>query len=213
MALGGRGIERPRDLEGKRYGGYGGALETELVKTLVSCDGGDPNSVGFVEVGNVDYVPGLESGRFDFVWVFEGWDVLRARTLAGKQISSIKFVDHQDCIPDWYTPIVIASQRTLRDKPDMVRAFLAATERGYQAAARDPKDAAASLLASVPEADRALVENSAAYHASRYLDREGHWGRQAEETWARFAQFLRQAGLLERDIDVTAAFSNDYLPR
>ena len=82
MALAESGIERPRDLAGRTYGGYGGALETELVRRLVECDGGDPDAVDFVEVGNVDYLSGLQRGRFDFVWVFNGWDALAAEEVA-----------------------------------------------------------------------------------------------------------------------------------
>lgn len=212
MALGGRGIARPRDLAGKRYGGYGGALETELVRTLVACDGADPQSVSFVEVGNVDYLVGLDSGRFDFVWVFEGWDVLRARSVAQRDVASIKFADYQSCIPDWYTPIVIASERTLRERPELARAFLAATARGYQAAATDAAGAAAALVEAAPESDRALLEASASYHASRYLGADGRWGVQRAETWTRFAVFLRRAKLLEKDVDTSTAFTNDFLP-
>lgn len=212
MALGNRGITRPRDLAGKRYGGYGGALETELVRTLVSCDGADPESVTFVEVGNIDYLVGLDSGRFDFVWVFEGWDVLRARAVAQRNIASIKFVDYQSCIPDWYTPIVIASERTLRDRPALVRSFLAATSRGYQAAAMDSRSASAALLTAAPESDGLLVQASSIYHAPKYLGSDGRWGVQRAETWSGFATFLRRAKLLEKDVDTTRAFTNDFLP-
>ncbi len=212
MSLGNRGITRPRDLAGKRYGGYGGALETELVKTLVSCDGADPDSVTFVEVGNIDYLVGLDSGRFDFVWVFEGWDVLRARAVAQRNVASIKFADYPRCVPDWYTPIVIASERTLRERPDLVRAFLAATSRGYQAAAADAKSASAALLTVAPESDGLLVQASAVYHAPKYLGTDGRWGVQRAETWSAFAAFLRRAQLLEKDVDTARAFTNDFLP-
>ncbi|MCC6237814.1 MAG: ABC transporter substrate-binding protein [Dehalococcoidia bacterium] len=213
MVLGDRGITRPRDLAGKRYGGYGGALETQLVKTLVACDGADPESVNFVEVGNIDYLVGMSSGRFDFVWVFEGWDVLRARAVTGANVASIKFVDYQNCIPDWYTPIIIASEKTLAERPELARRFLEATTRGYQAAAREPLEAANALLAAAPELDADLVKASAVYHASRYLADDGRWGFQQADTWSRFAAFLRRAKLLEKDVDTTKAFTNDYLPR
>lgn len=213
MALGGRGIARPRDLEGKRYGGYGGALETELIQTLVSCDGGDVSKVSFVEVGNIDYLVGLESGRFDFVWVFEGWDVLRARQVAQRNIASIKFIDYTRCIPDWYTPIITASEQTLRDRPDLVRRFLEATTRGYKAAAANPAEAAAALLGAAPESDADLVRASATYHAPKYLSADGRWGYQRAQTWADFAAFLRKSGLLEKDVDTAKAFTNDYLPK
>ena len=104
MALSATGIERPRDFEGMTYGGFGGPLETELLRTLVSCDGGDPDAVEMVEVGNIDYLAGMEQGRFDFVWVFEGWDALRAREIEGKAINTVTFVEWLNCIPDWYTP-------------------------------------------------------------------------------------------------------------
>ncbi len=162
MALASEGITRPRDLEGKTYGGYGGPLETELIDRLVKCDGGDPSKVKFVEVGNIDYVAGLEQKRFDFVWVFEGWDALRAREVLHKQISTLKFVDYLQCIPDWYTPVFITNEATIRDRPELVEKFLAATARGYRRAIEDPDEAAADLLKAVPELDPALVKAAAA---------------------------------------------------
>ena len=211
MALASDGIARPRDLEGKTYGGYGGALERELIDRLVACDGGDPDKVTFVEVGNIDYLAGLERDRFDFVWVFEGWDALRARELAGKAIATIRFVDHLDCIPDWYTPVFIANEATIRDRSDLVERFLAATARGYARAVSHPDDAAAALLEAVPELDGDLVRAAARYHAPLYAREGAQWGFQQADTWRRFEQFLRDAGLLTSDVDPDIAFTNRFL--
>lgn len=212
MMLSSSGITRPADFAGKTYGGYGGPLERELLDTLVACDGGDPAAVEHVEVGNIDYLAALERGRFDFVWVFEGWDVLRAQQ-AGAEVASVRFIDHLDCIPDWYTPVITASGHTLRDHPDLVRSFLEATARGYQLAIDEPATAARLLLEAVPELDAALVEASAEYYAPRYAPDGGHWGEQDPAVWSEFEGFLRQAGLLDAELDVSAAFTNDYLPR
>ncbi|MCA9855659.1 MAG: ABC transporter substrate-binding protein [Dehalococcoidia bacterium] len=211
MSLASAGIERPRDFEGKTYGGYGGALETELLHTLVACDGGDPDKVNMVEVGNIDYLAGMEQGRFDFVWVFEGWDALRARDVEGKDINSIKFVDWLDCIPDWYTPIFITSEDMIANDPELVRAFLAATARGYEAAISDPAAATDALLAAAPELDQSLVAASVQYHAPKFVG-EGGWGTQDAEVWSAFADFLVTAGLLDQPIDSDAAFTNEFLP-
>jgi ABC-type nitrate/sulfonate/bicarbonate transport system substrate-binding protein len=213
MALGNQGIARPRDLQGKKYGGYGGSLERELINTLVRCDGGDPARVSFVEVGNIDYLAGMDQGRFDFVWVFEGWDTLRAREVVGRQISSIKFVDHLNCIPDWYTPVIITNERMIRERADVVRDFMAATARGYRAAMQDPAAAAATLLKAAPELDQKLVQASATYHAPKYAKQGQAWGLQDGQVWTRFEAFLRQAGLLEKEVDVKKAFTNDFIPR
>ncbi|MPZ98943.1 MAG: myristoyl transferase [Dehalococcoidia bacterium] len=212
MALASEGIERPSDLQGKTYGGFGGALEQELLNTLVECDGGDPSQVEFVEVGNIDYLAGMEQDRFDFVWVFEGWDALRASEVEGVEVSSLKFVDYLDCIPDWYTPAFITNETMLAEQPDLVRAFLEATARGYDRAIEDPDAAADALLAAAPELDEGLVRASAEYHAPLYAADGQPWGVQDPENWERFEAFLREAGLTETEVDPDATFTNEYLP-
>lgn len=210
MALGDEGIARPRDLVGKTYGGYGGPLERALVNQLVTCDGGDPDDVTFVEVGDIDYLGGLEQDRFDFAWVFNGWDVIAAREVAGADIATLPFAEQLDCIPDWYTPIFITNEQTLAEDPELVRAFLAATRRGYELADADPA-AAADLLLAGAELDADLVRASAEYHAGRYIaDGEG-WGVQDAAVWERFAAFLDEAGLTEGGGAVDDAFTNAHL--
>lgn len=213
FALASDNIRRPRDFEGKTYGGYGGPLETEILNALVRCDGGDPSKVRSVEVGNVDYLPGMQQDRFDFVWVFEGWDVLRAREIERADVTSVKFSDYLNCIPDWYTPLFIASESMIKDDPQLLRDFMAATSRGYEAAAAEPQAAADALLKAAPELDRQLVERSQQYHVTKYVDPGRQWGLQDNDIWVNFERFLREAGLTSRQVDVSKAYTNDFLPK
>jgi ABC-type nitrate/sulfonate/bicarbonate transport system substrate-binding protein len=210
VSLADEGIDSPADLAGHRYGGFGGELETELVRTLVECDGGDPDAVEFVEVGNVDYRAGLERDFFDFVWIFDGWDGIRLEQ-QGVETSSIRFADHFDCIPDWYTPLLATSEQLIEEQPGLVRDFLAATTQGYQVATDDPDAAADALLAGAPELDEELVRASAAYLAPRYAP-DGAWGVQEATVWQDFTDFLADAGIVGGDIDIDAAWTNDLLP-
>ena len=205
-------IRRPRDLQGKKYGGFGGELERQLISALVRCDGGDPKTIDFVDVGNVDYIAGMDQKRFDFVWVFEGWDVVRAREVMGRPVSSIPFANYLQCIPNWYTPVFITNEQTAKADPALVRAFLAATSRGYQYAATQPKEAADLLLRAVPELDRKLVGASATSLAPKYIAAGKRWGEQDPAVWTNFEAYLRQTGLLKAPLDVKAAYSNAYLP-
>lgn len=211
MSLASAEITRPRDFEGQRYGGFGGQLERQLIESLVACDGGDPSLVEFVEVGNVDYIPGMEQDRFDFVWVFEGWDVIRARGLEGVEITTLPFIDYTECIPDWYTPVIVTDDDLIADDPELVRAFLDATTRGYQFAIDEPDAAATALLEAAPELDEQLVRDSAAYLADRFVD-DLAWGEQREEIWLEFELFLREAALLESEVDSGEAHTNEFLP-
>lgn len=212
MFLADAGIERPRDLEDHTYGGYGGSLETELINRLVECDGGDPAKVEFVEVGNVDYLTGMQRDRFDFAWVFNGWDALRADTVDGVDVETLPFIEYEDCIPDWYTPLLLTSEDTIADDPELVEDFLAATARGYALAISDPRQAAGLLLDAAPELDRSLVEASTAYHAERFAEGGAPWGVQEAQVWSDFGDFLVDAGLLEEALDTDAAFTDEFLP-
>jgi ABC-type nitrate/sulfonate/bicarbonate transport system substrate-binding protein len=206
-----RGISSPADLAGKTYGGFGGPLEEALVKEMIRCAGGDPTSVRTVEVGNVDYRVGFDQKAFDFVWVFDGWDVIRMRDMDGLALSVLSFADYAECIPDWYTPLLASSEKVIAERPEVVRSFLAATARGYREAMADPGAAAASLKGAAPESDAELLDRSATYLAERYAETPGAWGRQDPAVWARFEEWLRRQGILASRVDTAAAFTNDFL--
>ena len=212
LSLASSGIAGPADLPGHRYGGWGGPLERALLDRLVECGGGDPAGVDFVEVGNTDYRVGLESGAFDVVWVYDGWDKLRLEQ-AGVDVSTIPFIGHTDCIPDWYTPLIATSTELSSADPELVAAFIGATSRGYEAAIADPTAAADALLAAAPELDEQLVRASAEYLAGQYTADAPRWGEQSAEVWEAFVGFLAEAGLLsERPADISGWFTNEFLP-
>lgn len=211
LSLASDGIRRPRDLEGKTYGGYGGQLEQALIDKLVRCDGGDPSKVRTVDVGEADYRIGLERGTYDVVWIFDGWDGIRLRQ-AGVKTATIPFIDHTDCIPDWYTPLLATSTKVEQQRRADLTAFMAATARGYRRAMTDPAAASKALLAQASDLDPKLVRASADYLATRYADDPKAWGRQDAAIWKGFSTFLADAGLLDQPVDVAAAWTNRYLP-
>ena len=180
---------------------------------MTACGGGDPAKVRFVEVGNADYRIGLERHQYDVVWIFDGWDGLRLATVDKLPVNRIPFIDHTNCIPDWYTPLVATSEKMISTRPGVLTRFMAATSRGYQAAMRDPGAAADALLKASPELDRNLVERSARYLASRYADNPKQWGHEDRQVWVRFVDFLHRAGLIDKTINVDQAYTNRFLPR
>jgi ABC-type nitrate/sulfonate/bicarbonate transport system substrate-binding protein len=210
LALSKSGIEGPADLAGHTYGGFGGPLEKALVSKLVTCAGGNPKDVHFAQVGDVDYRVGLESGQFDFVWIFDGWDKIRLEQQK-VSVSTIPFIDHTDCIPDWYTPMMATTEKELQTRRPALKKFMEVTRRGYQAAMRDPDAAADALIHAVPEVDPKLVRASARYLATRYASDPAQWGRQQKVVWTRFAAFLQHAGMIDGTFDVDPAFTNDLL--
>jgi len=118
-----------------------------------------------------------------------------AAALAITAPQTLPFIEYGRCIPDWYTPVIVAGDELVAEQPELVRAFLEATARGYQVAQDDPDAAASALLERAPELDEALVRESAEYLAGRFVD-ELAWGEQRPEIWLEFGMFLQETGLL-----------------
>ncbi len=145
------GIARPRQLAGHTYGAFGGTFEKALVDELVSCDGGDASKVRFTQVGDADYRQGLTSGQYDAVWVFDGWDVIRLSDIDHIALNRMPFANYTRCIPDWYTPILVTSEKLIQKQPGLVRRFMTATAHGYRDAMAHPDQAASALLAGAKD--------------------------------------------------------------
>ena len=154
----------------------------------------------------------MQQGRFDFVWVFEGWDVLRAKNMKDVEITTLKFIDYTSCIPDWYTPLIASNDKLISENSSLVRNFLDATNRGYGYAISNPDNTATILLKAVPELDEQLVRNSALHLSNQYKESNSQWGYQELKIWEDFEVFLLQSGITENSLDVGEVFSNEFLP-
>jgi len=99
---------------------------------------------------------------------------------------------------------------------DAVKAFLAATAKGYKFAAENPTEAAKVFLKAVadeayplaPPLDEKLVEESHAYNASHFLSKDGRWGVMDEKVWDAFLDWLSDTGLLTTKVQSRAGASD-----
>jgi len=202
------GIKRAKDIEGKRYASYGLPIERPILGQLMACDGGDINKVEFVDVG-FDAFPALIGKRVDVAWIFMAWDGIQAQIM-GVELNTLPL--YGSCVPDYYTPLIIAGETTIENKPDLVRRFMAATARGYEYAIAHPEESAEILLRASPETKPELARRSQAWLSPRYQDDAARWGEQKLEVWQKFADFMFQNKLIEQPIDPQKAFTNEFLP-
>jgi ABC-type nitrate/sulfonate/bicarbonate transport system substrate-binding protein len=207
-SLKGAGITRPKDFEGKTYAAYGLPLEQAVIRGLMECDGADFSKLEFVDVG-FDTFPALLGGRVDLAWIFLAWDGVQAQ-IKGYELNTIPL--YGSCVPDYYTPVVIAGEKTIQDKPDIVRRFIAATAKGYDYAIAHPAEAAEILLKHSPESDPELVRRSQEWLSPRYQADAASWGVQKRDTWRVFGEWMQSNGLIAGTFDPDKAFTNEFLP-
>ncbi len=203
------GIESPADWGGKTYGGFGLSTEEKIVKTIAAEHGVDPETIHFVDLGNTDTLTSLQN-EIDFIWVFEATELISL----DKQEVEYNYIPVRECgeAYDYYTPVVIVNTDAAAKDPEMVRDFLEATSRGYEYASDNPEEAAELLLKAEPDLDEYIIKNGQVYLAERYAQDAPRWGWQEEEVWKRYADFLFDNGLIEREADMTKVFTTEYLP-
>ncbi|ABY33675.1 MAG TPA: ABC transporter substrate-binding protein [Chloroflexus aurantiacus] len=206
------GITSPRDFIGKKYGAFGSPIEEAVIRGLLECAGvGDQfDQVQFVDIGSSDFFVATERDEVDFVWIFKGWTGIEAE-VRGVPLNIVMMNDVQ-CIPDYYTPVIITSEKMIAEQPDLVRRFLAATSAGYRFAIDRPAEAAEILLQAAPELDAELVRRSQQYLATQYQADAPRWGEQKLEVWRAYAQWMAERNLIARMIEPEKAFTNEFLP-
>ncbi|MGH2619961.1 MAG: ABC transporter substrate-binding protein [Anaerolineales bacterium] len=202
---------RPADWEGLRYGSFGSPFERPTLRVLMECDQANFDQLEIVDIGFADPLALLDAGQIDLAWIFRGWQGLQAEQ-QGIDLDLVMMNDWLDCIPDYYTPVLIAKDTTLSERPEVVRAFLAAVSRGYDFAIQGPEEAAGILLQAAPELDPALVLASQAWLSARYQAEAPRWGEQRLEVWQEYSIWMVAHGILATAIDASAAFTNDFLP-
>ncbi len=211
------GIGRPSELDGKIYAAYGGSYEDAVVGAVIRHDGG----VGDFRSAllNVAGFDALLAGRADFVWIFEGWQGVQARR-EGIELTLFNFNDYG--VPDYYTPNLVSSAETIREKADALKAFLGATARGYTYAAENPEEAAELLLETAPAGsfpDPDLVRDSQRFVSQYYIAEGEAWGHQRPEMWRGYQTLLLDAGVygdktavLRRAVEDGSLYTNELLP-
>lgn len=204
-----KNITRARNLEGKRYGGWGSPNEEAVLKAVVEGDGGDFSEVEIIDIGTSDFFAAIQR-EIDFAWIYYGWTGVEAE-LRGVELNFLE-LRYLDEALDYYTPVLFTNEQLIEGEPELVEKFMRATTKGYEYAIEHPEEAARVLLSYAPELDEELVIASQQYISPRYQDDAVRWGEQSAEVWERYARWMYQQELLPEMIDVDKAFTNQFLP-
>ena len=207
VSLQNSGIESPVDFEGKTYAGWGGPGETAVLEAVMTQNEKDFSKLNMV----ISDGSGFEAlGKScDLMWFFEGWDCIQAE-LNGVELNYMECRELDERL-DYYTPVIITSDAVIEEDPDMIRAFLDATEKGYLDAIADPDAAAELLYAHVPEYDLEMLKQSQEYLAGKYMEDAEAWGIMKDEIWDNYSAFLQEYGVIEEVLPASECYTNEFL--
>lgn len=204
-------IVAPKDMTGKRYSTWDDPIELAMLEKIVSDDGGD-----FSKVERVPYAENIlaqlkdtSKNGSDSGWVYYAWDGINFG-VQGEETNFINFADYGKEL-DYYTPIIIASNKYLEGNKEEAIKVLSAIKKGYEYAVENPRAAADCLLKNAPELDSKLVYASQDWISQKYIDDATGFGIIDADRWNTFYKWLFENKLIEKQIPENYGFSNDYI--
>lgn len=208
LSLKEKGITRPALLGNHSYGTWQSPIELAIIEKIINDDGGNFKDLTLIPNEVTDSITALKTD-FDSVWVYYAWDGIAAK-VKGLQTNYLNFADYDPAL-DYYSPVLIANNDFLKNKPDVAKRVVKAVEKGYRYAIENPEKAADILLKHAPELDKTLVVESQKWLKDQYMADVKTWGYIEPQRWNGFYTWLNQNNLVENPIPNDYGFTNAFL--
>lgn len=154
----GANIRKPKDLEGKTFGGPAGDACLIILPALAQITGVDMNKIQINNMDAPSRLPMLAAGKIDFTFSFYEKDILFKKAIekAGKNMVSFRFSDYLSM----YSNGTTVHQRTMDQRPEMVTKFIAGLYKGLKYTILRPNESLEALMKANPEMDRDYAKSS-----------------------------------------------------
>jgi ABC-type nitrate/sulfonate/bicarbonate transport system substrate-binding protein len=210
--------QAPKDLSGAKYGGFGLPFEQPLVDAMIKHDGGTGDVKNVIL--NTGAYEAVYNGKVDTSLSFKTWEMIEADE---RGIKLRTFYPNDYGVPDTYNVLLACNGDWLKDNPELAKAFVSATAKGFTDAMTDPQGSAQILIDANPGvfSNEKMVFTSADLLAKDYYpDPDGTFGCQTDARWQEYPKWLYEQGILKDESgkpltaepDYASFYSNDYAP-
>lgn len=206
------GVRRIQDLAGRTIAATTGEAGLVMFPALLRANGMAPDSVRFLRVdGAGKLVATLENRTIGMLGGIENQALILPQR--GVEVVSLLYADLG---ANTMGLAIHTTRETIQRNPDLVRRFIRATQRAFEAGEREPEAAIAAGLRVKPDMDRAL--SLAQLRAGLTLVRSARGperpiGWMAPEDWAETLALMKEFQDLRTDLPAEAFFTNALLPQ
>lgn len=209
----GAGMDTPKGLEGKQYLTWQSPIELAMMKNVVEADGGDFSKVEQIPDVPTDEAQDVNANPNHAIWIYYGWGGINAE-VNNIEVDTFFFKDLNPVF-DYYSPVLVANNQLINDDPETVKAFLAATQKGYEYAVSNPDEAAQILIDSddtgALDGCEELVKASQKWMADQYVADAPKWGYIDPARWNAFYNWVADEKIIDEKLPENTGFTNDYL--
>jgi putative hydroxymethylpyrimidine transport system substrate-binding protein len=210
MTLKSSGIERPSDLAGKKVGTPGLAWNEAMLTTMLEADGLTRDDVELIDVGytlNQSLLSGTVDAVIGVYWTHE------LIVLENEGYPTNVLLPDDWAVPTYYELILVTSEETVRDRPEMVEKFVKAFLKGHEQAIDDPQGSIDTMLRLNPDAqiDEAVDRAGIELIVPLWESAGNPVGSLAPERWSALADWMKAQGLLDDSVDPSEAYDASFV--
>ena len=148
-------VTKPKDLEGKTIGAPPGDSQRQAWPAFAKMHHLDNDKVTWVNIEPTAKMAALAEKRVDVVADYSTGMPFYEKALGNGNAVMMPWADTGF---DLYSMSIIASEKTMKERPKALRAFLEAAYMGWRDVMTDPKGSLAIMKKRVPEIDLAIIE-------------------------------------------------------
>ncbi|MBX3499040.1 MAG: ABC transporter substrate-binding protein [Alphaproteobacteria bacterium] len=147
-------LKTPKDLEGKKLGAPPGDSQRQMFPAFAKLTKIDASKVAWVNIEPAAKIAAVAEKRMDGVGDYSTGLPLYEKA-AGK--GNVVMMNWADFGFDMYSMSIMASAKTMKDRPKVLKDFLEASYQGWRDVIADPKAAMEIFKKRVPEVDVELM--------------------------------------------------------
>ena len=206
-------LAKPKDLEGATLGSPPGDAQRQMFPAFAKANGIDASKVTWVNIEPAAKIAAVVEKRMDGVSDYTTGLPLYEKA-GGK--GNIQMMPWAEFGFDLYSMSIMASEKTMKEKPKQLKAFLEASYMGWRDVMADPKAAMAIFKKRVPEIDvDALTENMMMglelMKTKQYA--EGGIGSIDDKRMCASVDLVNTYMGLPKKVDCTAVYSKDFFTK
>ncbi|MBU4274742.1 ABC transporter substrate-binding protein [Patescibacteria group bacterium] len=203
LSLKEKGIESPKDLEGKKVAVVYGRDEEVIYRALLAKEG--------VDSSKIDEVPSMPSPT-EVIYSVDarvGYE-LNCPILLNLMGYEVNLIKPRDYGIRFYGDTLFTTEKMIKENPELVRNFVKASIDGWKMALQNPEMAIDEVLKINSTLNRE--------HQSRFLAASvpiiigrGEIGYSEKKVWEEIQDTLIAQGMLKDAVDIDKVFTNEFL--